>query len=49
LEKINAWKNLRITSHWPHKSQLCDIYPNTFGNPLSQIVQITKPEINNLG
>lgn len=48
-KKINAWKDLRTTSHWPHKPQLCDLYPNTFGNPLPQIVQITKPEINNLG
>ena len=46
--KINAWKNLRTTSHWPHNPQLCDLYPNTFGNPLPQIVQIVKPEIDDL-
>ena len=46
--KINAWKNLRTTSHWPHNPHLCDLYPNTFGNPLPQIVQIGRPEINDL-
>jgi hypothetical protein len=46
--KINAWKNLRTTSHWPHNPRLCDLYPNTFGNPLPQIVQIVRPEINDL-
>ena len=46
--KINAWKDLRTTSHWPHKPQLCDIYPNTFGKKLPPIVQITRPEINDL-
>ena len=46
--KINAWKNLRTTSHWPHNPHPCELYPNTFGNPIPQIVQITKPEINEL-
>ena len=46
--KINAWKNLRTTSHWPHNPQLCDLYPNTFGNGLPQIVQIVRPEIDDL-
>ena len=48
-KKINAWENLRTTSHWPHNPKLFPIYPHTYGKPLPNIVQIPKPEINDLG
>lgn len=47
-KKINAWKDLRTTSHWPHKPKLFPVYPNTWGKPLPQINQIQKPIINDL-
>lgn len=30
-KKIDAWKNLRTTSHWPHKPKLFPIHPHTWG------------------
>lgn len=48
-KKINAWKNLRTTTHWPHKPKLFSVNPRTWGKPLPQIVQIPKPQINDLG
>lgn len=47
-KKINAWKNLRTTSHWPHKPKLFPLHPHTWGKPLPNIVQIPKPKINDL-
>lgn len=48
-KKINAWKDLRTTSHWPHKPKLFPLNPHTYGKPLPEIVQISKPQINDLG
>lgn len=48
-KKINAWVNLRTTSHWPHKPKLFPEHPRTWGEPLPNIVQIPKPLINDLG
>ena len=47
-KKINAWKNLRTTSHYPHKPKLFDVYPRTWGKPIPNIVQIPRPQINDL-
>ena len=47
-KKIKAWKDLRTTSHWPHKPKLFPLKPHTYGKPLPQIVQIPKPQINDL-
>ena len=47
-KKINAWKTLRTTSHWPHKLKLFPLYPYTYGKPLPKIVQIARPQINDL-
>lgn len=48
-KKINAWENLRTTSHWPHKPKLFPIHPHTWGKPIPNIIQISKPIINDLG
>ena len=48
-KKINAWENLRTTSHWPHKPKLFPEHPHTWGKPLPNIVQIPRPQINDLG
>lgn len=47
-KKINAFNNLRTTSHWPHKPKLFPEFPHTWGKPLPNIVQIQKPQINDL-
>jgi len=48
-KKIDAWNNLRMTTHWPHKPKLFPLKPNTYGNPLPNITPIAKPIINDLG
>lgn len=48
-KKIGAWKNLRMTSHWPHKATLFPTTPRTWGKPLPNINPITHPKINDLG
>lgn len=47
-KKIDAWKDLRTTSHWPHKPKLFPAYPNTWNKPVPNIVQIPRPQINDL-
>jgi hypothetical protein len=47
-KKINAWENLRTTSHWPHKPKLFPIHPHTWGKPVPNIIQIPKPIISDL-
>jgi hypothetical protein len=47
-KKINAWVELRTTSHWPHKPKLFPEFPRTWGKPLPNIVKIPKPVINDL-
>jgi hypothetical protein len=48
-KRIGAWKNLQMTSHWPHKATLFPITPKTYGKPLPNINQITHPTINEVG
>ncbi len=48
-KKIDAWDNLRTTSHWPHKPKLFPKKPHTYGKPLPNVVQITRPEIPDIG
>lgn len=48
-KKIQAFKDLRTTSHWPHKPKMFPKYPRTFGVPLPNITQIPKPVISDIG
>ena len=48
-KRIEAWKNLRMTTHWPHKPKLFPQTPRTWGDPLPNITPITSPIINDLG
>ncbi len=48
-KKIKAWKDLRTTSHWPHRPNLFPKYPHTWGTPLPPIVPISKPDIPDIG
>jgi ectoine hydroxylase-related dioxygenase (phytanoyl-CoA dioxygenase family) len=47
-KKIKAWEDLRTTSHYPHKPKLFPLYPNTWNKPRPNIVQIPRPQINDL-
>ncbi len=47
-KKINAWRDLRTTSHWPHKPKLFPKFPHTYGKPLPNIAQIPRPVISDL-
>lgn len=48
-KKIEAFNNLRTTSHWPHKPKLFPKTPRTYGMPLPNVTQIPKPTITPLG
>jgi hypothetical protein len=48
-KRIEAWKNLRMTTHCPHISKLFPITPRTFGKQMPIINPITHPLINDLG
>ena len=47
-KKKEAWENLRTTSHWPHKPKLFPQTPHTWRKPIPNIVQIQRPQINDL-
>ena len=48
-KKIQAFENLRTTSHWPHKPKMFPKKPRTFGAPLPNITQIPRPVISDIG
>lgn len=47
-KRRNAVNNLRTTSHWPNKSKLFPVYPQTYGNPLPNVTPITPPILNDI-
>lgn len=49
LKKQKAFKELRMTSHWPAKVKLFSKNPRTYGKQLPQITIIEKPIVNELG
>tara|TARA_B100000900_G_C20558926_1_gene708024 strand:+ start:608 stop:1579 length:972 start_codon:yes stop_codon:yes gene_type:complete len=48
-KKRKAFKDLRMTSHWPHKPKLFPKNPRTYGNPLPNITEVKEPKLTNLG
>lgn len=48
-KKRQAFEELRMTSHWPHKPKLFPIYPRTYGGPLPSVIEITHPKLTDLG
>lgn len=48
-KKRTAFKETRMTSHWPHKPRLFPVYPRTYGAELPKIVDIPSPKLNDLG
>lgn len=48
-KKRKAFKDLRMTSHWPHKPKLFPKNPRTYGNPLPNITEVKEPKLTELG
>lgn len=48
-KRIEAWNDLRTTSHWPHKPKLFPKIPRTYGKPLENIKQMPRPQIADIG
>jgi len=48
-KKRKAFKDLRMTSHWPHKPKLFPKNPRTYGNPLPNITEVKEPKLTDLG
>jgi len=48
-KKREAFKNLRMTTHWPHKPRLFPVNPRTYGGPLPNVTDITEPTLSLLG
>jgi hypothetical protein len=48
-KKRKAFKELRMTTHWPCKSKLFPKNPRTYGNPMPEITPINRPILTELG
>lgn len=48
-KKIDAFENLRMTTHWPHKIKLFGLSPQTYGKARPRVTGITAPMLNELG
>ena len=48
-KKQKALKELRSTSHWPHKPKLFSKIPRTYGGPMPDITPIEPPKLTELG
>ena len=48
-KKQNALKNLRMTTHCPHKPKLFPVNPRTYGGPLPNVTPIPEPELSLIG
>ena len=48
-KRIEAFENMRTTSHWPHKCTLFPKNPRTYGNPLPNDKEIDFPVLNKIG
>lgn len=49
IKRIDAWKNLRMTSHWVGNPKLFPTTPRTWGKPLPPITPISTPTISPIG
>lgn len=48
-KKIKAFRDLRMTTHWPHKPKLFPKTPRTYGKALPEIVEVKTPYLTELG
>jgi hypothetical protein len=49
LKKQKAFRELRMTSHWPHKPTLFSVNARTYGGPIYETLDIPKPILSELG
>ncbi len=45
-KRLDAFKNLRTTTHWPNKAKLFPKTPRTYGGALPQVGKLTAPTIS---
>jgi hypothetical protein len=48
-KKRDAFNELRMTSHWPHRPKLFPVKPYNYGKPIPEINPPEKPVLNDLG
>lgn len=48
-KKINAFTEMRMTSHWPCKVKLFPKMPRTYGAEIKEVVPLNEPIVNALG
>ena len=48
-KKQKAFREMRMTSHWPAKIKLFPKNPRTYGGPLPEITPIAPPQLTELG
>ena len=48
-KKIKAFKQMRMTTHWPCEVKLFAKMPRTYGQPVQEILELERPEIYALG
>lgn len=48
-KKQKAFREMRMTSHWPAKIKLFPKNPRTYGGPLPEITSIAPPQLTELG
>ena len=48
-KKQKAFKEKRLTSHWPHKVKLFPLNPRTYGNELPNTTEIPNPVLSDVG
>jgi hypothetical protein len=48
-KKREAFDEMRMTSHWPHKIKLFPKMPRTYGAEVKPVVDLEKPVLNELG
>jgi ectoine hydroxylase-related dioxygenase (phytanoyl-CoA dioxygenase family) len=48
-KKVKALKEMRMTTHWPHKVKLFPVQPRTYGKTVPEITSIRSPELSKFG
>ncbi len=48
-KRIEAFENMRTTSHWPHKCKMFPKNPRTYGDTMPDVQEINFPVLNHIG
>ena len=48
-KRIKAFEEMRMTTHWPHKSILFGKKPHTYGKVILEITPIPRPQLSEVG